>query len=111
MKKYTVILLVTISIIVSSGCSKTYKAKPMPFKMPSAYDNVVNVDGTELAAKAFADIDEAKDAFGFDIRSAGMLPVQVVFDNRGIHSLEINAQQTFLEDTQGNLWPILSNKL
>lgn len=111
MKKYTAILLVTISMIVSSGCSKTYKAKPMPFKMPSAYANVVKVDGAELAAKAFADIDEAKNAFGFDIRSAGMLPVQVVFDNRGMHSLEINAQQTFLEDTEGNLWPILSNKL
>ncbi len=83
----------------------------MPFKMPSAYDNVVNVNGAELAAKAFADIDEAKNAFGFDIRSAGMLPVQLVFDNRSIHSLEINAQQTFLEDTEGNLWPILSNKI
>jgi hypothetical protein len=34
-----------------------------------------------------------------------------VFDNQGIHPLEIVAHQTFLEDAKGNLWPILSNKI
>lgn len=39
-----------------------------------------------------------------------MLPVQVVFDNQGPHSLRINPQQTFLEDEVGNLWPILAEQ-
>jgi hypothetical protein len=39
-----------------------------------------------------------------------MLPVQVVFDNQGSYSLEINATQTFLEDSEGNLWPVLASK-
>ena len=37
-----------------------------------------------------------------------MLPVQVIFDNQGQKAFEINGQQTFLEDAEGNLWPILS---
>ena len=67
--------------------------------------------GTQIGAKAFSDPAEAKEAFGFDIRKAGMLPVQVVFDNHGTHSLKIVAKQTFLEDDTGNLWPVLSEKL
>jgi hypothetical protein len=37
-----------------------------------------------------------------------MLPVEVVIDNRGVHPLEINASQTFLEDKSSNLWPLLA---
>jgi len=55
--------------------------------------------------------EKAKEAFGFDIRAAGMLPVEVVFDNEGRTPLEIDASQTFLEDRDGNLWPILSSKI
>jgi hypothetical protein len=93
-------------MLFSAGCSSTYQAKPLPFKSPSSFENVTEVDGAQVAAKAFADPAEAKEAFGFDIRSAGMLPVQVIFDHQGSHPLEINGQQTFLEDKNGNIWPI-----
>ena len=110
MYRRIVIFLIISGLIFSTGCSKTYKAKPLPFKTPAAFKNVVEVAGAQMAAKAYADPAEAKEAFGFDIRSAGMLPVQVVFDNQGTHPLEINGQQTFLEDKEGNLWPILSRE-
>src|SRR4030042_1495161 len=42
--------------------------------------------------------------------AAGLRPVQVVFDNQGTHPLRINPGQTFLEDAQGNLWPILNEQ-
>jgi len=64
-----------------------------------------------VAAMAFVDNKETKEAFGFDVHGAGMLPIQVIFDNQGPNSLEINAQQTFLEDEKGNLWPILSKEI
>jgi hypothetical protein len=38
-----------------------------------------------------------------------MLPVQLVFDNQGTEAMEIVADQTFLEDNKGNLWPILTS--
>ena len=105
------ILFVVLCIICSAGCSKSYKAKPLAFKMPSAYKNIVNVAGADIAAKAYVDIAEAKEAFGFDVRGAGMLPVQVIFDNQGHNAFEINGQQTFFEDAEGNLWPILSTEV
>jgi len=111
MKKYISLLFSTIVIVFLSGCSTSYKAKPLPFKSPASLNNVVSVAGTEVAAIAFVDNATTKEAFGFDIHGAGMLPVQVIFDNQGPNSLEINAQQTFLEDEKGNLWPILSKEI
>jgi hypothetical protein len=78
---------------------------------PSAYPNKVEIEGCQIGAKAFVDAKVAKEAFGFDILGAGMLPVQVVFDNQGLHPIEIVGHQTFIEDHKGNLWPILSSKI
>lgn len=103
--------IIAVSLSFLAGCSNTYQAKPLPFKAPASFKNVVEVAGAQVAAKAYADSVEAKKAFGFDVRSAGMLPVQVIFDNQGAHPLEINGQQTFLEDNTGNLWPILSREM
>jgi hypothetical protein len=77
------IFIIAVSLLFSAGCASTYQAKPLPFKAPASFKNVVEVAGAQIAAKAYADPGEAKEAFGFDIRSAGMLPVQVIFDNQG----------------------------
>jgi hypothetical protein len=111
MFKVSVIFIISIALFFSTGCSKAYKATPMSFKMPSSYNNAVNVAEADVAARAYNDASEAKKTFGFDIRGAGMLPVQVIFDNHGNHKLKINPDQTFLEDEKGNLWPILSRKI
>jgi len=112
MKKhhYLPFIFICIALLVA-GCSTSYKAKPLPFKAPSAYGNLAVVAQAQIGAKAYANPEEAKSAFGFDIRGAGMLPVQVVFDNLGSHFLEIDGTQTFLEDETGNLWPILSTRI
>lgn len=108
--KKPIIALLGILFLVAA-CATAYKATPLAFRSPSSYPNATQVDGTTVAAQAFADPKKAEEAFGFDIRGAGMLPVQVVFENEGIHSYKINADQTFLEDEAGNLWPILSDRV
>lgn len=110
MHKRLWLVLSSIILIAASGCSTAYKAKPLPFKSPEAFGNMAQAGGAQIGAEAFVDPAAAKAAFGFDIRSAGMLPVQLVFDNQGPHTLEINPAQTFLEDQKGNLWPILTEK-
>ena len=111
MNKVTQILAMCILLAFGGSCSTSYKAKPLPFKSPNAYPNRTEIAGAVIGARAYVDPKEAKEAFGFDIRGAGMLPVQVVFDNQGSHPLEINGSQTFLEDGEGNLWPILSSEM
>ncbi len=54
---------------------------------------------------------EAQEAFEFDVISAGILPGQLVVDNQGKNALSINGEQSFLEDAQGNLWPMLSRTI
>ena len=111
MKKNYYIISLAVSILILFSCSTAYKAKPLPFKQPGAYPNAMEVAGALVAAKAYSDPEEAKEAFGFNVHDAGMFPVQVVFDNKGPHPLEIDPTQTYLEDNEGNLWPILDRNL
>jgi len=79
--------------------------------MPAAYPNATKVAGATVAARAYSDPKEAKEAFGFDIRGAGLYPVQVIFDNLSDHSLQVEPSQTFLVDGEGNLWSIIDSGL
>lgn len=109
MKRLIPIWLMILPILLIS-CTTSYQAKPLPFKSPNAYQNTVVINGAQVGGQAYVEKRAAQSAFGFDIRGAGMLPVQVVFDNQSPNALEINPGQTFLEDAQGNLWPVLTDR-
>ena len=112
MKRWIYVFSLLQAVFWIAGCSTTaYEAKPLSFKLPSTYNNAVNVGGAQIAAKAYINSDEAKKTFGFDVLGAGMLPVQVIFDNQGIHELEVIGNQSFIEDPAGNLWPILTTRI
>ncbi len=100
-----------MAVFLLTACAESYQAKPLPFKMPGAYPNAQEAGGAVIGARAYTDVKEARENFGFDIINAGMLPVEIVIDNKGLHPLEINGGQTFLEDRQNNLWPVLNRNL
>jgi uncharacterized protein YcfJ len=104
-----VLIALWIGMLIA-GCTP-YERQVVPFKTPQNSPNAVQMDGAVIAARSFMDADEAKGAFGFDIRSAGILPGQVVFDNRSNHPLMIIAEQTFLIDEESNIWPILEQNM
>lgn len=104
-------VLIAGVLLTLMACSTSYKVQPLPFKSPSAYPNSIKVEAITIGGQAFTDAETAQKAFGFDVRGAGMLPVQLVFDNQGAETMEIVADQTFLEDKEGNLWPILPSNL
>lgn len=97
------------SLLLIAACT-TYKSQEVPFRAPSALPNMQVVAGAEVAAQAYTDKTEARQAFGFDIRSAGLLPVQVVVDNTGTHDLLVVPEQTFLIDAEGNMWNLLDRR-
>lgn len=103
-------LIVIFLLVAVAACTK-YERQVVPFQLPAAYPNATEAAEATIAAKAYDGKDEAGNAFGFDIRGAGILPVQVIFDNKGAHSLEIVPAQTFLVDEANNLWPILDASL
>jgi hypothetical protein len=100
-----------VLLLLSLAACTSYERQVVPFKMPSAYPNAISAADATIAAKAYDKADEATAAFGFDIRGAGILPVQVIFDNTGSHPLEIVADKTLLLDEENNLWPILDERL
>ena len=110
MKKMITAALPMLLAVAVFACT-TYERQVVPFKMPAAYPNATSVAYATVAAKAYDDPDEATAAFGFDIRGAGILPIQVIFDNTGSHSLEILTDKTLLVDTENNLWPILDERM
>lgn len=100
-------LCVTLSMVLTVSACHTYQQQVVPFKLPMAYPNFTRAGGADIAAKAYDNPAETKQAFDYDMRGSGILPVQVIFDNKGNHSLEIVPSQTFLVDDANNLWPIL----
>ena len=66
MKKYTLVILLTSLLALTSGCGRSYKAKPLPFKTPTSFNNVIKIGGADIASKAFVDPKETQKAFGFD---------------------------------------------
>lgn len=111
MKRWIRFSAMAAVLLLAASCATRYKAKPMPFRSPESYGNAVRVAEVVVAGRAFSEKAEAAEAFGFDIRGAGMLPVQVVFDNPTVRDLEIHRGQTFLEDRTGNLWSIMARDL
>jgi hypothetical protein len=97
-----------VLILVASGCT-AYKSQYVPFRPPAGYPNHHEIAGVALGGEAYPDKRAAKQAFGFDIRGAGLLPVQLVLDNNSGQTLEIDNSQSFLVDDAGNYWPVVPN--
>ncbi|MCK4839674.1 MAG: hypothetical protein KAS94_12805 [Desulfobulbaceae bacterium] len=103
-------LSLLLLLLASAMVSCSYSDRVAPIKLPEASTNMVVVNGLKIAATAFVDRKEAADAYGFDIRKAGLLPVQITFQNDGGRPVKINPTQTFLVDHANNAWPILSTE-
>ena len=111
MRKAVIPLLIAVLAVLWLVACSSYEQRVVPFKMPAAYPNATTVADATIAAKAYDASEDAAAAFGFDIRGAGILPVQVIFDNRGNHPLEIMSDRTLLIDEENNLWPVLDERM
>lgn len=105
-RKKALIAIPVVMLLILSACGG-YKYKAIPFKAPETYPNHKKIGGAIFAADIYSDPVAAKEAFGFDIRGAGLLPIQVIVDNKGPHPLKLIPDQIFLKDQDGNYWRIL----
>lgn len=95
--------------LVLAACT-FYESREVPFRPPDRIANVQAVGGAKVAAEQYADKATARQQFGFDVRGAGLLPVQVVIDNPGPNRFEVVPEQTFLIDASGAYWNLLDRK-
>ena len=103
----TVSLCTFLALFGLNGCS-TYGDKVAPIPLPSEQTGGLEVDNVGLYAEAYLQDRSAKEAFGFDIRGAGVLPVRFVLDNQSDGDIEIRGDQTFLIDAENQAWPLLT---
>lgn len=108
MKKLCAILL--LPVLVLTSCT-AYKSQFVSFRPPEAYTNRQEIAGISIGGEAYADTDAAEKAFGFDIRGAGLLPLQLVLNNKNGRTLEIVTAQTFLVDNAGSYWQVVPNNV
>jgi hypothetical protein len=101
-----VLLLLVFLTAILPGCS--YSDRVAPIRLPETASNMVEIDGLKISAQAYTNPEAAQATYGFDARRAGVLPVQVTFQNDSHTQVSVNSDQTFLIDNQQNAWPILS---
>jgi hypothetical protein len=106
MKKIFCLLMIAAHI---SACAN-YSSHTVSFRPPNEYRNFVNSYGLMVGAESFVDKKDTEKAFGFDARAAGILPVQVIIDNRSGQSVEVISGQTFLIDNSNRYWKMLANR-
>jgi len=105
--KLKLMVYLILPIFAFSGCT-SYKTQYVSFRPPEGYPNYQNVKGVAIGAEAYADKELAQNAFGFDIKGAGgLLPVQLVIDNKSGNCLEIMQGQTFLVDDDNRYWNVI----
>lgn len=110
MKRRLSVVSLFLATALLTSCSTAYKATPIGFELPERYPNAQQIAGATVGVVAYVDPDAAGQAFGFDVIGAGLLPIQVAFDHRGGSALAINPAQTFLENEEGKLWPVLNER-
>lgn len=99
-------LSVAMLLVFVTSC--TYKDRVAPVNLPDAQRGVTVAGGLKISAEAFTDAKRAQQSFGFDAHGAGLLPVQLTFQNDSGETVYVNPEQTFLIDQNNKAWPILS---
>lgn len=95
-------------ILAAGAAFLALPRKPPVPVAEAAWSAVEGSEGARVALRLLANAEVARQAFGMDLRSAGMLPVRVAIVNPGPLPLRIDAPQTFLIDRQGLAWPLLT---
>lgn len=104
------ISLVLLCVFTLAACT-AHQSQFVSFRPPEAYANHQLVAGVSVGGEAYAERGSAEAAFGFDIKGAGLLPVQLVLNNGSGRALKIVTAQTFLVDKEGRYWQVVPNSV
>lgn len=104
-KLISILLLCAFTL---ASCT-AHQSQFVSFRPPEAYANKQMVSGIAVGGEAYAESGVATDAFGFDIKGSGLLPVQLVLNNGSGRAVKIVTAQTFLVDNEGRYWQVVPN--
>ena len=90
-------LMTIVYLVISSGlgCAAPLRTSVAPFRLPETYRAFTRIEGLEIAVDPLDTEAKSARVFGTDLRSADVLPLQLIVRNTGSHEFEINAAQIF----------------
>jgi len=92
-----------ILLLMLTGCAAPLRTDTTTFRLPTQYPNHQEIDGLELAVVPVAGVERSRAVFGTDMHTAGILPVQIIAQNKGSREFEVNAAQMFGMTPNGEL--------
>ena len=107
-KLSNLLAMLTLLVLLPAFTACGYKDRVAPLALPDRERGAVEIEGVLISALAFVDPGQTRESFGFDARKAGLLPVQLTFQNDGSERMVVDTGQTFLVDAENRAWPILS---
>lgn len=99
-------LCVLLICLLFTACA--YQDRVAPIQLPDEQNGITVGDGLKVSALAFTEEEKTQEAFGFNARKAGLLPVQLTFQNDGSLPASVEPAQTFLIDQENKAWPVSS---
>ncbi|MDR0355104.1 MAG: hypothetical protein LBJ64_05145 [Deltaproteobacteria bacterium] len=93
-------------ILVSAACAPRYEFKAIPMRPLEGYANRTQFQDGQAGAMAFYDSRQVTQIFGFNLKNAGVIPVQLTMQNDQPSSSLTITKATML-DKDGLLWEVL----
>jgi hypothetical protein len=93
-------------VLAATACAPRYEFKPVPVRQMSGYPNRLAFPEGLIGAVAFYDTAQLKEIFGFDLKKAGVVPVQVRLENMS-DTESILVSEALLFDVNGHGWEVL----
>ncbi|MDR2302140.1 MAG: hypothetical protein LBF38_08895 [Deltaproteobacteria bacterium] len=104
-KSLPVMVLLAV-MLATAACAPRYEFKPVPVRSLEGFENRVPFSGGLVAAHAIYDSKEVVKFFGFDIKKAGVIPVQLAVRNNLPQGALVLSKANLL-DAEGLLWEVL----
>ncbi|MDR3155129.1 MAG: hypothetical protein LBW85_12895 [Deltaproteobacteria bacterium] len=104
-------LAILAAVALAAGsCAPRYEYRAIPARPLSSYPGQAQAAGANVGAVAFYSGEQLTALFGFDLKKAGVIPVQVLIQNNGGSSVNV-LDGARIEDSNGLLWDVLPSEV
>ncbi|MDR3204675.1 MAG: hypothetical protein LBV23_08015 [Deltaproteobacteria bacterium] len=100
------IIMFLAIIMVASSCAPRYEFRAVPMRPIEGYPNRVSFPEGSTGAYAYYESAELIKVFGFDLKKAGVIPIELRVENDGAKS-PIVLVEAALTDQSGQMWAVL----
>jgi hypothetical protein len=96
--------------LLAAACAPRYEFKPIPVRPLEGYQNRAELPEGAVGALAFWDSSRLKSVFGFDLKKAGIIPVQLRIENRSADT-PLVVVEALVTGEDGQSWEVLPSNV